>query len=195
MDWEQRVADLWASIDACSEEEFLARMEHLVAELPVDDAVATFERASSLDSTGRSDLAVLLYRQALERGFRRALSARRDPAGELAAQPRSGAGERPPVDRRAQARFRRPRRRGERFSGASAGRHGTRARRGRRGAHRAVSPHDALSPLADQPRATAFRAGERLSGLPASREAARAAKRQPWTARESGGACARSFMP
>jgi len=69
MDWEQRVADLWASIDACSEEEFLARMEHLVAELPVDDAVATFERASSLDSTGHSDLAVPLYRQALERGL------------------------------------------------------------------------------------------------------------------------------
>jgi tetratricopeptide (TPR) repeat protein len=65
-DWEQRLADLWASIDDHSEEEFLARMEHLVAELPADSAVASFERASSLDSTGHSDLAVPLYRQALE---------------------------------------------------------------------------------------------------------------------------------
>jgi Flp pilus assembly protein TadD len=69
MDWEQRVADLWASIDAHSEEEFLTRMEQLVAEQPADSAAAVFERAASLDSTGRSDLAVPLYRQALELGI------------------------------------------------------------------------------------------------------------------------------
>jgi tetratricopeptide (TPR) repeat protein len=69
MEWEQRVSDLWASIDDHSEEEFLTRMEQLVAELPADSAVALFERASSLDSTGHSDLAVPLYRQALERGL------------------------------------------------------------------------------------------------------------------------------
>jgi len=69
MNWEQRVADLWTSIDAYSEEEFLAKMEHLLAELPVDDAVAIFERASALDSTGHSDLAVPLYRKALARGL------------------------------------------------------------------------------------------------------------------------------
>jgi len=68
-EWEQRVSDLWASIDDYCEEEFLTRMEQLVAELPVDSAEALFERASSLDSTGHSDLAVPLYRQALELGL------------------------------------------------------------------------------------------------------------------------------
>ena len=69
MEWEQRVANLWASIDDYSAEEFLTRMEQLVAELPADSAVALFERASSFDSTGHSDLAVPLYRQALELGL------------------------------------------------------------------------------------------------------------------------------
>jgi hypothetical protein len=69
MEWEKRVSDLWASIDDYSEEEFLTRMEQLVAELPADSAVAVFERASSFDSTGHSDLAVPLYRQALELGL------------------------------------------------------------------------------------------------------------------------------
>jgi tetratricopeptide (TPR) repeat protein len=69
MEWEQRLSDLWASIDDHSEQEFLTRMEQLVAELPADSAVAVFERASSLDSTGHSDLAVPLYRRALELGL------------------------------------------------------------------------------------------------------------------------------
>jgi len=69
VDWEQRVSELWASIDDHSEKEFLARMEQLVAELPADSSVAAFERAASLDSTGHSDLAVPLYRQALGLGL------------------------------------------------------------------------------------------------------------------------------
>jgi hypothetical protein len=69
MEWEQRVSELWASIDDHSEKEFLARMQRLVAELPAGSAVAAFERAASLDSTGHSDLAVPLYRQALEIGL------------------------------------------------------------------------------------------------------------------------------
>ena len=69
MEWEQRVANLWASIDDYNEAEFLARMEQLAAELPTDSGVAAFERASSLDSTGHSDRAVPLYRQALELGL------------------------------------------------------------------------------------------------------------------------------
>jgi hypothetical protein len=63
MEWEQRLADLWASMDDLSAEAFLARMEQLVAELPADCPVAIFERASSLDSTGHPDLAVPLYYQ------------------------------------------------------------------------------------------------------------------------------------
>src|SRR5437899_6411971 len=69
VEWEQRLADLWASIDQLSEQAFLSKMELLVAELPADSAVAAFERAGSFDSTGHSDLAVPLYRKALELGL------------------------------------------------------------------------------------------------------------------------------
>ncbi len=69
MDWEQRLAELWASIDDLSEEEFLGKMELLVGELPANSAVAAFERGGSFDSTGHSDLAVPLYRKALELGL------------------------------------------------------------------------------------------------------------------------------
>jgi tetratricopeptide (TPR) repeat protein len=68
-EWEQRVADLWAAIDDHSEEEFVAAMDELAAELPADSAVAAFERASAFDSTGHEDQAIALYRQALERGL------------------------------------------------------------------------------------------------------------------------------
>ena len=69
MEWEQKLSELWASFDETTEEEFLTRMEKLVAELPADNAVAVFERAGALDSTGHSDLAVPLYRQALKLGL------------------------------------------------------------------------------------------------------------------------------
>jgi len=69
MEWEQRVADLWASIDDHTEEEFLAKMDRLAAEQPADSAVAVYERASAFDSTGHSDLAIPLYRRALELGL------------------------------------------------------------------------------------------------------------------------------
>lgn len=68
-DWEQRVSHAWASIDQRSEVEFLALIEGLAAELPPGSGVGTFERAASLDSTGHSDLAVPLYRQALDAGL------------------------------------------------------------------------------------------------------------------------------
>jgi tetratricopeptide (TPR) repeat protein len=68
-DWEQRVSDAWASIDQRSGAEFLALIEKLAAELPSYSSIGIFERAASLDSTGHSDLAVPLYRQALDRGL------------------------------------------------------------------------------------------------------------------------------
>jgi tetratricopeptide (TPR) repeat protein len=68
-EWEQRVADLWASFDDYSEDEFLARMEALVGELPADSARGAFERASAFDSTGHPDQAVSTYRRALELGL------------------------------------------------------------------------------------------------------------------------------
>ena len=68
-DWEQRVSDVWASSEQRSEGEFLDLIETLAAELPPDSGVGLFERASALDSTGHEDLAVPLYRQALDRGL------------------------------------------------------------------------------------------------------------------------------
>jgi len=67
--WEQRISELWASMDDYSEEQFLRRTAELAAELPADSPAAIFERAAALDSTGHSDLAVPLYRQALALGL------------------------------------------------------------------------------------------------------------------------------
>lgn len=70
-DWEQRVADAWASIDRYEdrEGEFRDLIDGLASELPDGDPVAAFERASAWDSTGHSDRAVPLYRSALEDGL------------------------------------------------------------------------------------------------------------------------------
>ncbi len=68
-DWEKRVRDLWAAVDDYDETEFIAKMDRLVAELPRGSAVGLFERASAFDSTGHSDLAVPLYRAALDAGL------------------------------------------------------------------------------------------------------------------------------
>lgn len=68
-DWERRLADAWAALDALPEPEFLASIDALAAELPPDSAIAAFERAAAQDSTGHSDLAVPLYRQALGTGL------------------------------------------------------------------------------------------------------------------------------
>jgi tetratricopeptide (TPR) repeat protein len=66
-DPEQQLEELWERLDDLEEGEFLAAMEALAAELP--PAVAAFERASAFDSTGHSDRAVPLYRDALELGL------------------------------------------------------------------------------------------------------------------------------
>jgi Tetratrico peptide repeat len=71
-EWEQRVADAWASIEEYydgREEEFRALIDKLAAELPDGSAIADFERACAWDSTGHSDKAVPLYRRALETGL------------------------------------------------------------------------------------------------------------------------------
>ncbi len=67
--WEQRVSDAWVSLDKRSEENFLSLIETLATELPPDSGIGVFERAASLDSTGHPDLAVPLYRQALDLGL------------------------------------------------------------------------------------------------------------------------------
>jgi hypothetical protein len=67
-DWEQRLAELWTTLEDRPVEEFVARIDELTAELPDDDGAGPFERAAARDSTGHSDLAVPLYRQALDQG-------------------------------------------------------------------------------------------------------------------------------
>jgi hypothetical protein len=64
-DWEARNAEVWGRIDESPAADFLASIEKLAAELPLDDPIGIFERAAALDSTGHSDLAVPLYEQAL----------------------------------------------------------------------------------------------------------------------------------
>lgn len=68
-DWEDRLANAWASVDDLSAEEFRAQIDRLAAELPSDSPVAAFEKGSAFDSTGRPDLAVPNYQLALERGL------------------------------------------------------------------------------------------------------------------------------
>src|ERR1700736_4685703 len=67
--WELRVSALCASLDDRSEADFPDRIERLVAERAADAPAAVFEHAAALDSTGHSDLAVPLYRQALDLGL------------------------------------------------------------------------------------------------------------------------------
>ncbi|MDT9699858.1 tetratricopeptide repeat protein [Streptomyces sp. P17] len=71
-DWEDRVTAAWASFDDYADDEaadFRAVIDALVAELPHDSPLGPFERACAWDSTGHSDRAVPLYREALERGL------------------------------------------------------------------------------------------------------------------------------
>ena len=68
-DWEERISAAWKSFDQLSEADFLAVIEKLAAELPADSGAGFFERASSLDATDHPDMAVPLYRQALEHGL------------------------------------------------------------------------------------------------------------------------------
>ncbi|MFD5803720.1 tetratricopeptide repeat protein [Streptomyces sp. NPDC127020] len=71
-DWEDRVNAAWTAFDAYAEDdaaEFRAVIDALADELPADSPLALFERACAWDSTGHSDRAVPLYREALERGL------------------------------------------------------------------------------------------------------------------------------
>lgn len=62
----------WATFDDYPEEraaEFRAVVDTLVAELPEDSPLGLFERACAWDSTGHSDRAAPLYREAIARGL------------------------------------------------------------------------------------------------------------------------------
>ncbi|MEU1272246.1 tetratricopeptide repeat protein [Streptomyces sp. NPDC005799] len=71
-DWEDRVTAAWAAFDDYAEEDagdFRAVIEALAAELPEHSPLGLFERACAWDSTGHSDKAIPLYREALDRGL------------------------------------------------------------------------------------------------------------------------------
>jgi len=66
------VTAAWATFDDYAEEDagdFRAVIDALAAELPEDNPLGLFERACAWDSTGHSDKAVPLYREALDRGL------------------------------------------------------------------------------------------------------------------------------
>ena len=67
--WENRMAALWDTFDDHAPDDFVAQVERLAAELPLQNSVGLFERASAHDSTGRPDVAVPLYRDALNAGL------------------------------------------------------------------------------------------------------------------------------
>jgi tetratricopeptide (TPR) repeat protein len=69
IDWEERVAATWAALDDSEPQDFLAKIDALARERPDGDPIAAFERACAFDSTGSSDKAVPLYREALSRGL------------------------------------------------------------------------------------------------------------------------------
>jgi len=69
MDWEARLAELWAAIDRYEPGGFLEKMRVLTSERPPGDAVALFELAGAHDSTGHADEAAALYRSALDAGL------------------------------------------------------------------------------------------------------------------------------
>ncbi|WP_217140568.1 tetratricopeptide repeat protein [Streptomyces sp. AC627_RSS907] len=71
-DWEERVSAAWATFDDYAEDDaaaFRAVIDALADELPADSPLGLFERACAWDSTGHSDQAVPLYREALARGL------------------------------------------------------------------------------------------------------------------------------
>ena len=67
--WEQRLDQAWRALDDLPEEIFHAQLNLLVGELPTDSSIALFERGAAQDSTGHSDLAIPLYREALANGL------------------------------------------------------------------------------------------------------------------------------
>ncbi|MFJ6987999.1 MULTISPECIES: tetratricopeptide repeat protein [unclassified Streptomyces] len=74
-DWEDRVAAVWAGFEGAPDgdeeqsDRLRAAIGALVAELPPGSPLGPFERACAWDSTGHSDRAVPLYREALALGL------------------------------------------------------------------------------------------------------------------------------
>jgi len=68
-EWEKRVAEAWASFGSRDEEDNLALIDRLAAELPAGDPSGLYERASVRDAIGLEGEAVSLYQRALDAGL------------------------------------------------------------------------------------------------------------------------------
>jgi Tetratrico peptide repeat len=67
-DVNRRAAALFAAIDDYQEQDFIAEIDALAAELPDGDPDGLFHRACARDSFGHSGAAIPLYRRALDAG-------------------------------------------------------------------------------------------------------------------------------
>jgi tetratricopeptide (TPR) repeat protein len=67
-DVNRRAAVIFAAIDGYEEQDFIAEIDALAAELPAEDPDGLFHRACARDSWGHSDQAIPLYREALDLG-------------------------------------------------------------------------------------------------------------------------------
>lgn len=68
MDWQQRIAAVWAEADDLDDAELVRRIDAIAAEHP-DDALALFEQGGARDSTGDEAGAESFYRRALDAGL------------------------------------------------------------------------------------------------------------------------------
>jgi len=68
-DWEQRLAEVWASAEGLDDAELRAQVKALADERPAGDAIALFELGGAEDSTGRPEQAEAHYREALAAGL------------------------------------------------------------------------------------------------------------------------------
>jgi len=67
--WQEKVNELWVTIEDYGREEFPAKMKELSDKLPADNPLGHFELGSAYDSTGFPEKAIPLYREALELGL------------------------------------------------------------------------------------------------------------------------------
>lgn len=69
LDWDNRVAEVWATSDERDDAANITLIERLASELPAGDPRALFELAGAFDAAGQEADAIPLYRQALDAGL------------------------------------------------------------------------------------------------------------------------------
>jgi hypothetical protein len=67
--WREKLDEAWAALATTAPEDFVRTIQGIVSDPDVPVERRAFELACAYDSTGRSDLAIVLYRDALDRGL------------------------------------------------------------------------------------------------------------------------------